>query len=210
MDTEHATQSIFFPRKFTGEQAKLFAKACDHYMYLENICDAIQYYDEVPIFRLLSPEHRTFLVSRLAVGLLCEDEPLPPQTIEYGAAYAGIINAIKWEVVAELGTSPDEIGQDLIELYYKPFIEEERARREGSSNVESHEQRKMDMKLIKGGREEQEEAGAEERQTAQTPSESFQNRKTKRSHGFKRLFAYIRRGGVPGKYSPSTTPAHKR
>lgn len=105
---------------------------------------------EIPIFSLLSPQHRTFLVSKLAVGLLCEEEPLPPQTIEYAAAYAGVVATILCELEVEIDTCGDiDIGQDLIELYYDPFVEEERIRREEyRTTTQNRDQRCIDMKLI--------------------------------------------------------------
>uniref|UniRef100_A0A7S2K7D0 MYND-type domain-containing protein n=1 Tax=Leptocylindrus danicus TaxID=163516 RepID=A0A7S2K7D0_9STRA len=147
MSNENERNSIFFPRKLTGNLAKLFAKACNQYLNaVENECNDTP--SEIPIFSWLSPQHRTFLVSKLAVGLLCEDEPLPPQTIEYGAAYFGVVATIKCELMIEIDTSVDEVGQDLIKLYYEPVLAEECLGREENSTARSFEQRTIDMSLI--------------------------------------------------------------
>lgn len=42
---------------------------------------------EIPLFTLLSPHHRIRLLREVAVGLLCEDTPLPPDTLWHYVAF---------------------------------------------------------------------------------------------------------------------------
>ena len=44
-------------------------------------------HEQPPLFALLSPHHRIRLLRQVAVGLLCEDTPLPPDTLWYYVAF---------------------------------------------------------------------------------------------------------------------------
>jgi hypothetical protein len=67
------------------------------------------------------------------VGLLCENEPLPPETIEHYAAYMGIIASIRCELNIELKRGNGEVGEDLIiddsEAAQSRFSDEEKEQR---------------------------------------------------------------------------------
>ena len=136
---------IYFRKKFTGAQASLFARICEHYSdAAESVCNdtpAIH-----PLFSWLSPQQRIQLVSEVAVGLLCPDEPLPPHTPEHIATYLSLIATIK----CELGIELDDVwmrmvGDDFMEKYYDDSMHWTSRRRR---DPEDQERRGIDMKLI--------------------------------------------------------------
>ena len=47
---------------------------------------------ELPLFDMLSPHHRARLLREVAVGLLCEETPLPPDTPWHYAAYYALMH----------------------------------------------------------------------------------------------------------------------
>jgi hypothetical protein len=82
-----------FPSKFTGAKARMFAYVRDYYSAeveaeVENGCD--ETCDAHPIFIWLSTQQRLQLVREVMEGLLCPDEPLPPETIQHYATYLSI------------------------------------------------------------------------------------------------------------------------
>jgi hypothetical protein len=105
-----------FPRKLAGAQAILFAQACAHYS--ENIeqHDLLSY-ERHPLFGWLSPFQRLELVREVMVGLLCENEPLPPATMQHYAAYLAMVAVIRVILSLERDGAfvdhPEMIGDDL-------------------------------------------------------------------------------------------------
>ena len=104
-------------RKLTGAQAALFAEICEHYMSAaEDECNDTP--DEVPLFSWLSPFQRIKrikLVSEVMIGVLCENEPLPPNTIQHNAAYRALIETLFCELEIEEDTQYDHgVGDDLL------------------------------------------------------------------------------------------------
>jgi len=63
-----------------------------------------------PIFNGLSPQYRVRLVRDVLVGLLCDDEPLPPDTIQHAAAYRAMICIIGTLIENECTDSPEYPG----------------------------------------------------------------------------------------------------
>jgi len=63
-----------------------------------------------PIFNGLSPQHRVRLVRDVLVGLLCDDEALPPDTIQHAAAYRAMICIIGTLIENECTDSPEYPG----------------------------------------------------------------------------------------------------
>jgi hypothetical protein len=108
-----------FHGKFTGAKARLFAQACEHYSRdVEDGCDDKP--KAYPIFSWLSPQQRLQLVQEVMVGLLCPDEPLPPETIQHYATYlsliATIVTQIEYEIIVVLQYT-ELIGDDLLDGY---------------------------------------------------------------------------------------------
>jgi hypothetical protein len=107
-----------FPGKFTGAKARLFAYVCEYYSgAVEDGCNDTP--DEHPIFSWLSPQQRLQLVHEVMVGLLCPDEPLPPETIQHYTTYLALVAIIQNEIEEELIglIDADEVGDDLIDGY---------------------------------------------------------------------------------------------
>ena len=63
--------------------------------------------DRFPLFMQLSPFHRVSLVADIAIGLLCEDEPLPPENIIHYAAFVWLLNGVKGALDVELDMDDD-------------------------------------------------------------------------------------------------------
>lgn len=128
-------------RKLTGAQAELFAAVCHHYINeAESDCNDTP--DEVPIFSHLSRAQRLKLVADVAVGMLCEDEPLPPDTIQHNSAYRAIIEILFVALEVESDSQYDlyEVGEDLLN-----FDEEEQS---GKRTDEEIEEFKVKQALI--------------------------------------------------------------
>jgi hypothetical protein len=86
--------SKWFHSKLTGAKARLFAHSCKNYSKAaENACNDTP--DDHPIFSWLSPQQRLQLVSEVMVGLLCPDEPLPPETIQHYTTYQALVAYIR-------------------------------------------------------------------------------------------------------------------
>uniref|UniRef100_A0A7S2MWX3 MYND-type domain-containing protein n=1 Tax=Helicotheca tamesis TaxID=374047 RepID=A0A7S2MWX3_9STRA len=101
-------------RKLTGAQARLFAKICEHYLEAaENSCNDTP--ESVPIFSWLSPNQRVKLVSEVMIGVLCEKEPLPPNTIQHNATYRALIQILftELEVENDFQWDLEDVGEDL-------------------------------------------------------------------------------------------------
>jgi hypothetical protein len=106
-----------FHGKFTGAKARLFAQTCENYS-----CAVEEAYnstnDEHPIFSWLSPQQRLQLVHEVMVGLLCPDEPLPPETIQHYTTYLALVANIVIEIEVEIHTVyDDEVADDLLDGY---------------------------------------------------------------------------------------------
>jgi hypothetical protein len=115
-----------FPGKFTGAKARLFAYVCEYYSAemevdeegLESNEKAHEKPDAHPIFIWLSPHQRLQLVREVMVGLLCPDEPLPPETIQHYATYLALVATIRIGIEVEIDTFRfEEISDDLLDDY---------------------------------------------------------------------------------------------
>mmetsp|Transcript_14653 Transcript_14653/g.35339 ORF Transcript_14653/g.35339 Transcript_14653/m.35339 type:complete len:471 (+) Transcript_14653:87-1499(+) len=103
-------------RKLTGAAATLFANICEHYIEAaESACNDTP--DYVPIFSWLSPHQRLALVREVMIGVLCEDEPLPPDTIQHNATYRAMIEILFSNLEVEMDMQWDcgDVGDDLLE-----------------------------------------------------------------------------------------------
>jgi hypothetical protein len=110
--------STRFPGKLTGAKAHLFAYTCEHFsVNVEDACNDTP--EGNPIFSWLSPQQRLQLVREVMVGLLCPDEPLPPETIQHYATYLALVAIIRNETEFEIqGVDAFEsIGDDLLDGY---------------------------------------------------------------------------------------------
>lgn len=144
-------------RKLTGAQAELFGAVCHHYINeAESDCNDTP--DEVPIFSHLSRAQRLKLVADVAVGMLCEDEPLPPNTIQHNSAYRAIIEIlfVALEVESDMQYDCGEVGEDLLN-----FDEEERGRGRTDKEMEEYDVKQAliehraekNMKKLKKGKD---------------------------------------------------------
>ena len=101
-------------RKLIGAQAKLFANICHHYISAaEDECNDAP--ERVPVFSGLSPNQRLKLVSEVMIGVLCENEPLPPDTIQHNATYRALIEILFSNLIVETDTQDDMLGDDVRE-----------------------------------------------------------------------------------------------
>jgi hypothetical protein len=126
--------NIRFQGKLTGAKARLFAHVCVEYSNVAEVgcndtpCDH-------PIFSWLSPQQRLQLVHEVMVGLLCPDEPLPPETRQHCTTYLALVATIRTHVGVELDSVDDaDVGDDLIDGYedtteYRRQTPEEREER---------------------------------------------------------------------------------
>lgn len=125
-------------RKLTGAQAELFAAVCHHYINeAEESDECIDAQDsDVPIFSYLGKAQRLKLVADVAVGMLCEDEPLPPETIQHNAAYRAILEILFNALEVEIDMLDDylEVGEDL--LY---FDEKERSIKRTDKEIQEYD-----------------------------------------------------------------------
>jgi hypothetical protein len=141
-----------FHEKLTGAKAHLFAHTCLHYSNAaEEGCNDTP--EEYPIFSWLSPQQRLQLVHEVMVGLLCPDEPLPPETIQHYAAYLALVAIIQIEFEVELDSVNDaDVGDDLIDGYedtteYRRRTPEEREERIRNMDLISRQAEKNKEKL---------------------------------------------------------------
>jgi hypothetical protein len=131
-----------FHDKLTGAKARLFAYSCEQYSHaVENACDDTP--ADHPIFSWLSPHQRLQLVREVMVGLLCPDEPLPPETIQHYTTYHALV-AFIW---IQIGVEIDEFK------YYEPIGDDLRefCGRDTTRNMrtpEEMEERMRNMSLI--------------------------------------------------------------
>lgn len=105
-----------FLQKLKGAKARLFAAVCEHYIGAVNDeCNDTP--EEVPLFSCLSPQQRLSLVKDLIIGLLCEDEPLPPNTIQHGAAYVAMLEVLFTEIEVEYDNDEwHELRKELVDI----------------------------------------------------------------------------------------------
>eukprot|EP00546_Thalassionema_frauenfeldii_P013307 CAMPEP_0178927822 /NCGR_PEP_ID=MMETSP0786-20121207/19461_1 /TAXON_ID=186022 /ORGANISM="Thalassionema frauenfeldii, Strain CCMP 1798" /LENGTH=473 /DNA_ID=CAMNT_0020603417 /DNA_START=8 /DNA_END=1425 /DNA_ORIENTATION=+ len=122
-------------RKLTGAQARLFAQICLHYISAaEEGCNDDP--DHVPLFSRLSPQQRLNLVKQVMIGVLCEKEPLPPNTIQHTATYRALIEVLfsQLDVESDMQYEMDDVGQDFLnfdeERPIQRFSEKERKENE--------------------------------------------------------------------------------
>jgi hypothetical protein len=95
-----------FPGKFTGAKARLFAQTCEWYS-TDTEDGTFDTPIEHPIFSWLSPQQRLQLVREVMVGLLCPDEPLPPDTIQHYTTYLALVSYIRIKIEVEIDTVQD-------------------------------------------------------------------------------------------------------
>jgi len=102
-------------RKLTGAQAELFAAVCHHYIN-EAETDCNDTPENVPIFSHLSRAQRLKLVADVAIGMLCEDEPLPPDTVQHNSTFRAIIQILFTALEVEVDTQDEsgDVGEDLL------------------------------------------------------------------------------------------------
>jgi hypothetical protein len=133
-----------FRGKFTGAKAHLFARVCRRYFgAAENACNDTP--EAYPIFSWLSPQHRIQLVHEVMVGLLCPDEPLPPETIQHYTTYLALISIIQLEIAVELDTvqETESVGDDLLHGYEGTTDQDDRLQ-----TPEEKEERRRNRDLI--------------------------------------------------------------
>ena len=58
--------------------------------------------DDIPIFSGLSPQQRVRLVREVMIGMLCDDEPLPPNTIQHAPAYRALLEVLVTQIEVEI------------------------------------------------------------------------------------------------------------
>lgn len=142
-------------RKLKGAQAELFAALCHH--YINEAEEGNGKPDDVPIFSHLSRAQRLKLVADVAIGMLCEDEPLPPDTIQHNSAYRAMIEVLFTALEVEIDMQydyDDDVGEDL--LYYDeedrgtPRTEEEMEENKVKEALIEHRAEKNMKKLKKG------------------------------------------------------------
>ncbi len=126
---------MWLKHKLKGAQGRLFAEVCVHYITAaQDQCNDTP--EEVPIFSWLSPNQRLNLVSEVMIGVLCEDEPMPPDTIQHKAAFSAMVETLFTEIIVELDSVDDEdYDEELIEYYYEQEHENEQKRLEAKSNL---------------------------------------------------------------------------
>lgn len=105
-------------KKLEGAAARLFAAICEHYMQAaEEQCNDTP--EQVPIFSWLSPHQRLNLTKEVMVGVLCEGEPMFPDTIQHNATYCALIKILYIQLEIELDearmTDMFDVGEDLLE-----------------------------------------------------------------------------------------------
>jgi hypothetical protein len=151
-DSTMADSKRRFHDKLTGAKARLFAHTCMHYSSaVEDACNDTP--DEHPIFCWLSPQQRLQLVHEVMVGLLCPDEPLPPETIQHYTTYLALVAIIQIEIEVEVDMVQfAEVGDDLLDGYehtteYPEQTPEEREERNRNSDLISRQAEKNKEKL---------------------------------------------------------------
>jgi hypothetical protein len=121
----------FFPQKLTGKQAELFAAGLlvlahsidefDSLFIEDGVCVETTTRDlegeqEHPLFNWLSSQQGIHLLSEIAVGLLCLEEPLPPDTIQHYTAYLAVWERLSTELSKECDIDLDMLADDLTEF----------------------------------------------------------------------------------------------
>lgn len=105
-------------QKFKGAKARLFAELCHFYVSAaEDECNDAP--PQVPLFSGLSPHQRLYLVREVMIGLLCENEPMFPDTIQHHATYLALTRYIlECNVSVEIDCIEfkDNIGDDLFDV----------------------------------------------------------------------------------------------
>lgn len=131
---------VKFLKKLKGAKARAFAAICLKYMEsAEQACTDVPL--NVPLFGWLSPYQRVALVREVMIGLLCENEPLPPPTIHHYATFCAIIETMLTEVEVEIdfqAENPD-VPSD---LWVDDFVARE-------YSAEEFEDRSFKLKLVR-------------------------------------------------------------
>jgi len=128
-------------RKLVGAQAKLFAQICEHYIHAaETECNDTP--DDLPIFSRLSPHQRLKLVSDVMIGVLCEKEPFPPNTVQHNATYRALIETLFTELEVEFDEQymRGDIGEDILN-----YDQEDSSNRRSPEEMEEYDYK---LKLI--------------------------------------------------------------
>ena len=133
-------------RKLTGAQADLFANICHHYITAAEMeCNDAP--ASVPIFSRLSPHQRLKLVSEVMIGVLCENEPLPPDTIQHNATYRALIEILFTNLIVEIDLQDDmdDVREGLLnhdeeddDDSYRYYTEKEKTENQYKQNLIEH------------------------------------------------------------------------
>jgi len=101
-------------RKLAGAQAALFAHLGHEYIDDAGM-DCHDTPEEVPLFSNLSKAQRLRLVGEVLVGVICEEEPLPPDTIQHNATFRALIHYLFVKLEVEIDTQGElsDVGEDL-------------------------------------------------------------------------------------------------
>jgi len=85
----HAREGFAALGKLRGAHRALWRVGCLSLVdsFADDVHDHSIDQSELPLFDMLSPHHRARLLREVAVGLLCEETPLPPDTPWHYAAY---------------------------------------------------------------------------------------------------------------------------
>lgn len=107
-----------FPHKMKGKKAVLYAELCEH--FLEGCADECNDTPrDSPVFAGLSRQQRIHLVRDLATGLLCEDEPMPPSTLQHLAAHHGLMEYLITQIIVEVESAfcfSDDVREELFNV----------------------------------------------------------------------------------------------
>ena len=107
---ESTGSPLWFQRcgKLRAEEATVFRAAVR--VYLDKVyeeADSAGSNEYISLWAELSPYHRLSLVSEVAIGVLCSDEPLPPNTLLHQATFLCIFNFALDLVEAEIESAID-------------------------------------------------------------------------------------------------------
>ncbi|GFH61736.1 hypothetical protein CTEN210_18212 [Chaetoceros tenuissimus] len=107
----------------SGDQALLFAEICSEFSSGKEI-NLERALAKVPLFSGLCPLKRLSLVREVMIGVLCENEPMFPNTIQHHAAVVALRELLCENIRREIKfvTSIFAIGADLL------FVNERNAR----------------------------------------------------------------------------------
>ena len=146
--TQPDKMSSWVEQKLKGAEAKLFASVCMQYIIAAEEASA-DTPEAIPIFSGLSANQRLQLVSEVAIGMLCEDEPFPPPTIQHKATYQALIRVLFMNIDLEEDTMDMdgfyEISEELLD-FTKQEKEEWKYRNSGRATARGSTSMNNDMK----------------------------------------------------------------